>query len=157
MVLEYLQIQNKACASLCFSASPPRIGYLSLWMHQGLSPPAPEMIPTPKWTPTLKWSPNRPRNDPHFSSCRPRNDPQGIREWWLMVIKHGTVDCFFVLCWNAAILSFLFILVKFQVKGNYIVFVGSPSRSIFSPIPFRSTFDLFSLIIVNVMFRTACF
>ena len=37
MVLEYLQIQNKACASLCFSASPPRIGYLSLWMHEGLS------------------------------------------------------------------------------------------------------------------------
>ena len=28
-----------------------------------------------------KWS--RPRNDPHFSSCRPRSDPQGIREWWL--------------------------------------------------------------------------
>ena len=44
---------------------------------------APEMIPTPKWSPTLKWSPNRPRNDPHFSSCQPRNDPQGITEWWL--------------------------------------------------------------------------
>ena len=39
MVLKYLQIQSKACASLCFSASPPRIGYFSLWMHQGLSPP----------------------------------------------------------------------------------------------------------------------
>ena len=39
MVLEYLQIQNKACASLCFSARPPRIGYLSLWMHEGLSSP----------------------------------------------------------------------------------------------------------------------
>ena len=37
MVLDYLQ--SKVCASLCFSASPPRIGYLSLWMHQGLSPP----------------------------------------------------------------------------------------------------------------------
>ena len=37
MVLEYLQIQNKACASLCFSASSPRIGYRSLCMHQGLS------------------------------------------------------------------------------------------------------------------------
>ena len=34
MVLEYLQIQNKACASLCFSGSPPRIGYLSLWIHE---------------------------------------------------------------------------------------------------------------------------
>ena len=30
MVLEYLQIQSKACASLFFSASPPRIRYLSL-------------------------------------------------------------------------------------------------------------------------------
>ena len=39
MVLEYLQIQHKACASLCFSASPPRIGYLSLWMYEGLSSP----------------------------------------------------------------------------------------------------------------------
>ena len=39
MVFEYLQIQSKACASLCFSASLRRIGYLSLWMHQGLSPP----------------------------------------------------------------------------------------------------------------------
>ena len=39
MVLEYLQIQSKAFASLYFSASPPRIGYLSLWMHQGLPPP----------------------------------------------------------------------------------------------------------------------
>ena len=38
-VLEYLQIQKKACANLCFSASPPRIGYLSLWMHEGLSSP----------------------------------------------------------------------------------------------------------------------
>ena len=26
MALEYLQIQSKACTSLCFSASPPRIG-----------------------------------------------------------------------------------------------------------------------------------
>ena len=32
-------IQSKPCASLCFSASLPRIGYLSLWMHQGWSPP----------------------------------------------------------------------------------------------------------------------
>ena len=39
LVLEYLQMQSKACASLCSSASPPQIGYLSLWMHQGLSPP----------------------------------------------------------------------------------------------------------------------
>ena len=30
MVLEYLQLQSKACASLCFSASAPRIGYLLL-------------------------------------------------------------------------------------------------------------------------------
>ena len=37
MVLEYLQIQSKACARLYFSASPPRIGYLSLWMHQGFT------------------------------------------------------------------------------------------------------------------------
>ena len=37
VVLEYFQIQSKACASLCFSTSPPRIGYLSLWMQQGLS------------------------------------------------------------------------------------------------------------------------
>ena len=36
IVLEYLQIQSKACANLCFSASLPRIGYLSLWMHEGL-------------------------------------------------------------------------------------------------------------------------
>ena len=39
MVLEYLQIQSNVYASLCFSASPPRIGYRSLWMHEGLSPP----------------------------------------------------------------------------------------------------------------------
>ena len=32
MVLEYLQIESKACASLCFSASLPQIGYLSLWI-----------------------------------------------------------------------------------------------------------------------------
>ena len=38
-----------------------------------------------------------------------------------MVIKHGTADCFFVLCWNAAILSFHFILTKFQIKGNYLL------------------------------------
>ena len=36
MVLEYKQ--SKACASFCFSASLPQIGYLLLWMHQGLSP-----------------------------------------------------------------------------------------------------------------------
>ena len=29
MGLEYLKIQSKACVSLCFSASPPQIGYLS--------------------------------------------------------------------------------------------------------------------------------
>ena len=40
MVLEYLQVQSKACASLWFSASPPRIGYLSLSMHEGLSSPS---------------------------------------------------------------------------------------------------------------------
>ena len=39
MVLEYLQTQSKASASRCFSASLPWIGYLLLWMHQGLSPP----------------------------------------------------------------------------------------------------------------------
>ena len=38
-----------------------------------------------------------------------------------MVIRHETGDCFFVLCWNAAILSFLFILTKFQIKGNYLL------------------------------------
>ena len=45
---------------------------------------SPERNPTPKWSPTLKWSPNRPRNDPHFSSCRPGNDPQLIlgMEWY---------------------------------------------------------------------------
>ena len=95
---------------------------------------APEMIPTPKWSPTLKWSPNRPRNDPHFSSCRPRNDPQGIREWWLNM---GLWIAFFVLCWNAAILSVIFILTKFQVKGNCIVFVGSLFRSSLSPVSFQ--------------------
>ena len=36
-----------------------------------------------------------------------------------MLIKHRTVDCFFVLCGNAAILSFIFILTKYQTKGNY--------------------------------------
>ena len=39
MVLEYLQIQSNVYASLWFSASPPRIGYRSLWMHKALSPP----------------------------------------------------------------------------------------------------------------------
>ena len=82
------------------------------------------MIPTPKWS--------------------PRN--------YGMVIKHGTVDCVFVLCWNAAILSFLFILMKFQVKGNYIVFVGSLSRSSLSPVSFQSTFDLFSLRWLPIVF-----
>ena len=38
MVLEYLKIQSKAWASILFLASPPRIRYLSLWMHQDLSP-----------------------------------------------------------------------------------------------------------------------
>ena len=43
--------------------------------------PDPEMIPNPEMISksTPKWS--RPRNDPHFSSCRPRNDPQRIGEW----------------------------------------------------------------------------
>ena len=31
--------QNKAFASPCFSPGPQRIGYLSLWLHQDLSPP----------------------------------------------------------------------------------------------------------------------
>ena len=35
-----------------------------------------------------------------------------------MVMIHGTVDCCFVLCRTAVILSFLFILTKFQTKGN---------------------------------------
>ena len=38
-----------------------------------------------------------------------------------MVIKHGTGDYFFVLCWNATILSFHFILTKPQIKGNYLL------------------------------------
>ena len=35
--------------------------------------------------------------------------------------------------------------MKFQAKGNYIVFVGSLSHSSLSPVSFQSTFDLFSL------------
>ena len=62
----------------------------------------PEMIPTPKWSPLFFLS------TPKWSS---RN--QG------MVIKHETGDYFFVLCWNATILSFNFILTKPQIKGNY--------------------------------------
>ena len=38
-----------------------------------------------------------------------------------MVIKHGTCNYFFVLCWNATILSFHFILTKTQIKGNYLL------------------------------------
>ena len=54
-------------------------------------------------------------------------------------MKHGIGDCFFVLCWNAAILSFLFILTKFQIKGNYLL------GHCLIPVSFQSTFDLFSL------------
>ena len=38
-----------------------------------------------------------------------------------MVIKHGTGDYFFVLCWNATIMSFHFILTKPKIKGNYLL------------------------------------
>ena len=58
--------------------------YVPLWrVYSPRNDPDPEMIPNPEMIPKLtpKWS--RPRNDPHFSSCRPRNDSQGIREWWL--------------------------------------------------------------------------
>ena len=44
-------------------------------------------------------------------------------------MKHGIGDCF---CWNAAILSFLFIHTKFQIKGNY--FLGH----CFVPVSFQS-------------------
>ena len=74
MVLEYLQIQNKACASFCFSASAPRIGYLSLWMHEGLSSPwfvtprgisaidTSDQIPHPQWV-VIKFPPSRAGKD----------------------------------------------------------------------------------------------
>ena len=63
-----------------------------------------------------------------------------------MVIKHGTVDCFFVLCRNAAILSFL-------VSNKRKLVVGSLSRSSLAPVSFQSTFDPFT----DAMFRTAWF
>ena len=89
MVLEYLQTQNKACANLCFSASPPWIGYLSLWMHEGLSSPrfitprginatrnmrsrlaikfpppmSSEQMPTPRKTKLIKFPPSRAGKD----------------------------------------------------------------------------------------------
>ena len=77
------------------------------------------------------------RNDP---------DPEMIPTFLLVdsEIKHGTGDCFFVLCWNATILLFLFILTKFQIKGkdllgHCLVLVSLQSRQC------HSTFDPFSL------------
>ena len=97
--------------------------------------PDPEVIPNPEMIPksTPKWS-------SFFFLSTPKWSPRNYR----MVIKHGTVDCFFVLCWNAAILSFLFILTKFQTKGNYCscrVTVSFQSRSSLVPVDF----GLFSL------------
>ena len=60
-----------------------------------------------------------------------------------MVIKHGTADCFFVLCWNAAILSFHFILTKFQIKGNYLL--GHCIVPVSLKVSFQSTCDLLIL------------
>ena len=61
-----------------------------------------------------------------------------------MVIKHGTADCgFFVLCWNAAILSFYFILTKFQIKGNYLL--GHCLVPVSLKVSFQSTCDLLIL------------
>ena len=55
-----------------------------------------------------------------------------------MVIKHGTVDYFFFLCRNAAILSFL-------VSNKRKLVVGSLSCSSLAPVSFQLTFDPFSL------------
>ena len=108
----------------------------SCWRNDGTSRDNlhadPEMIPNPEMIPksTPKWS--RPWNDPHFSSCRPRNDPQGIKEWWLNM---GLWIDFFVPCWNAAILSFLFILTKFHIKETICrVTVSFQSRSSLVPV-----------------------
>ena len=62
-----------------------------------------------------------------------------------MVIKHGTGDYFFVLCWNATILSFPFILTKPQIKGNF-----SLSRSSLAPVSFQSAYDPFKSLMCNV-------
>ena len=98
------------------------------------------MIPAPKWSPSLKWSPNRPRNDPDPETIPTflLANPEMIPRNYGMVIKHGTGDCVFVLCWSAVILSFLFILTKFQIKET-ICWVTV------APVSFQSTFDLFSL------------
>ena len=91
--------------------------------------PDPKMIPNPEMIPksTPKWS--RPRNDPHFSSCQPQNDPQGIRERWLNM-ELWIVFLFFVEMLQSCQL-FLFL------RSNYIVFVGSLSRSSLSPVSFQ--------------------
>ena len=65
-----------------------------------------------------------------------------------MVIIHGTVDCFFLLCRNAAILSFLFSLTKFQTR--LLVTVSFQSRSSVVPV------DL-SPIYFDAMSRSAWF
>ena len=65
-----------------------------------------------------------------------------------MVIKHRTVDSFFVLCRNAAILSFLFVLTKFQIKENYL---SGHCLVPVSLVSFQLTFDLFSLILLLLL------
>ena len=67
-----------------------------------------------------------------------------------MVIKHGTGDYFFVLCWNATILSFPFILTKPQIKGNF-----SLSHSSLAPVSFQSAYDPFK--VWCAMFQTTWF
>ena len=57
-------------------------------------------VQSPKWSPTLKWS-------TLFFFSTPKEDKG-------MAMKHGTVDCLFVLYWNSPILSFLFILESFK-------------------------------------------
>ena len=87
------------------------------------------MIPNPEMIPKLipKWSPFLFLSTPKWS---PRN--------YGMVIKHGTVDYFFFLCRNAAILSFL-------VSNKRKLVVGSLSCSSLAPVSFQLTFDPFSL------------
>ena len=90
---------------------------------------APEMIPNPEMIPKLisKWSPFLFLSTPKWS---PRN--------YGMVIKHGTVDYFFFICRNAAILSFL-------VSNKRKLVVRSLSRSSLAPVSFQLTFDPFSM------------
>ena len=56
----------------------------------------PEMIPTPKWSPL-------------FFSLTPKWFPKNYG----MAGKHGTVDWFFVLCWNAQSWHFFLLLLSF--------------------------------------------